>query len=78
MFIRVHNHSWGISILFRSGHVFLWCNIFIGRDKTLTKALIERAEQSGFTALVLTADMPVLGNRRKMVKNKFQRPPHLK
>ncbi len=43
----------------------------------MTKSLVRRAEQSGFSALVLTVDAPFFGRRLADIRNKFELPPHL-
>ena len=47
------------------------------RDKELTRSLIKRAETSGYKALVITVDTPVLGKRIADVRNRFTLPSHL-
>jgi 4-hydroxymandelate oxidase len=49
--------------------------LYIHRDRALTRALVERAEAGGFTALCLTVDAPVLGCREKDRRNQFTLPP---
>src|SRR5262249_61267541 len=41
----------------------LWFPIYIFRDPQMTAALIERARQSGYEALMVTVDVPVGGKR---------------
>jgi 4-hydroxymandelate oxidase len=55
----------------------VWFQLYIYRDRGATKALIERAEAAGCTALVLTVDAPLLGRRERDVKNRFCLPPGL-
>jgi len=52
--------------------------LYIYRDRDVTRQLIARAEQAGFAALVLTVDTPFFGKRRADNRNKFKLPPHLK
>nr|XP_037270960.1 peroxisomal (S)-2-hydroxy-acid oxidase GLO3-like isoform X1 [Rhipicephalus microplus] len=40
----------------------LWQQTYIFRDRTITKSLVERAASMGFSAIVVTADSPVLGD----------------
>jgi isopentenyl diphosphate isomerase/L-lactate dehydrogenase-like FMN-dependent dehydrogenase len=40
-----------------------WCQLYVFRDRGVTRELIATAEAHGFEALVLTADRPVLGVR---------------
>jgi 4-hydroxymandelate oxidase len=40
-----------------------WAQVYVLRDRGLTRALLERAREAGARAVVLTADTPVLGAR---------------
>ena len=51
-----------------------WFQLYIHRDRGLTKALVERAEVAGFSALCLTVDAPVLGIRERDRRNQFTLP----
>ncbi|XP_064478495.1 2-Hydroxyacid oxidase 1-like [Ornithodoros turicata] len=55
-----------------------WFQLYIYRDRSVTQALVRRAEASGFRALVLTVDTPIFGHRRADSRNKFALPPHLR
>ncbi len=55
-----------------------WFQLYVYRDRELTKSLVRRAECAGYKALVLTIDTPVLGRRRVDVKNRFTLSSHLK
>ncbi|HEY9676447.1 MAG TPA: alpha-hydroxy acid oxidase [Drouetiella sp.] len=52
----------------------LWFQLYVYKDKSVTRSLIERAEAAGYTALVLTVDSPLLGRRERDVRNKFNLP----
>jgi len=52
--------------------------LYIYRDRDITRQLVARAEQAGFMALVLTVDTPFFGKRRADNRNRFKLPPHLK
>ena len=52
----------------------LWFQLYVYKDKDVTRSLVERAEKAGYKALVLTVDSPVLGRREKDVRNKFSLP----
>ena len=49
----------------------LWFQLYIYRDRGASRALVERAERAGCTALVLTVDSPLLGRRERDVRNAF-------
>lgn len=52
----------------------LWFQLYIHRDRSLTRDLIQRAEAAGFNALCLTVDVPVLGRRERDRQNNFTLP----
>ncbi len=51
-----------------------WFQLYIHRDRGLTKALVQRAETSGFSALCLTVDAPLIGRREADIRNRFTLP----
>ncbi|MFQ3614003.1 MAG: alpha-hydroxy acid oxidase [Cyanobacteriota bacterium] len=51
-----------------------WFQLYVHRDRGLTRCLLERAEQAGYQALCLTVDAPVLGRRERDMRNRFQLP----
>jgi 4-hydroxymandelate oxidase len=54
-----------------------WFQLYIHKDRGLTRALVERAEAAGYKALCLTVDAPVLGQRERDQRNEFALPPDL-
>jgi 4-hydroxymandelate oxidase len=40
-----------------------WFQLYLQPEFSITKSLVERAEKAGYSAIVLTVDMPVAGNR---------------
>ena len=52
----------------------LWFQLYIYRDRELSRALVERAERAGCSALVLTVDAPLLGRRERDERNGFHVP----
>lgn len=54
-----------------------WYQVYVLNDRARNERLIEEAVKSGISALVLTADTPVLGRRRRDVVNQFILPPNL-
>lgn len=52
----------------------LWFQLYVHRDRQLTRALVERAEAAGYQALCLTVDAPILGQRERDRRNKFTLP----
>ncbi|KAM5165240.1 2-Hydroxyacid oxidase 1 [Mantella aurantiaca] len=55
-----------------------WMQLYIYKDRNLTKSLVQRAERLGYKGIFLTVDTPYLGRRHDDVRNKFQLPPHLR
>jgi 4-hydroxymandelate oxidase len=52
----------------------LWFQLYIHRDRSVTRDLVQRAEAAGFSALCLTVDVPVLGCRERDRHNNFTLP----
>src|SRR5437660_334719 len=42
-----------------------WFQVYVWRDRAKTEAAIEEAVESGYSALVLTVDVPYLGRRER-------------
>jgi 4-hydroxymandelate oxidase len=55
----------------------LWFQLYIHRDRGLTRTLVEKAYAAGYQALCLTVDAPVLGRRERDSRNQFTLPPGL-
>lgn len=51
-----------------------WFQLYVHRDWAFTARLVERAKGSGYRAVVVTLDTPVLGRRVADVKNGFALP----
>ncbi|HEV2238581.1 MAG TPA: alpha-hydroxy acid oxidase [Ktedonobacterales bacterium] len=56
----------------------LWFQLYVYKDRTVSEALVRRAEAAGYRALVLTVDLPVLGRREADERNAFALPAHLR
>ena len=52
-----------------------WFQLYVMRDKEFIGKLIDRAKAAGCSALVLTLDLQILGQRHKDVKNGLSTPP---
>lgn len=52
----------------------LWFQLYVFKDRGATRALVARAEHAGYAALVVTADAPVLGQRERDIRGRFQIP----
>jgi 4-hydroxymandelate oxidase len=51
-----------------------WFQLYVFKDRGLTRSLVERAEAAGYTAIQVTVDLPVLGRREIDVRNRFGLP----
>jgi 4-hydroxymandelate oxidase len=51
-----------------------WFQVYIYQGREYTRELVRRAVQSGYRALVLTVDAPVLGRRERDIRNGFTLP----
>ncbi|MBP5971796.1 alpha-hydroxy-acid oxidizing protein [Brasilonema sp. CT11] len=54
-----------------------WFQLYIHKDRGLTRALVERAYAAGYKALCITVDAPVLGRRERDKRNEFALPPDM-
>ena len=52
-----------------------WFQLYVMRDKAFVKALIERAKMANCSALIVTLDLQILGQRHKDIKNGLSAPP---
>ncbi|EFA76141.1 hydroxyacid oxidase [Heterostelium album PN500] len=55
-----------------------WFQLYVFKDRAITKNLVQRAEQIGYKAIVLTVDTPYLGRREADYRNGFRLPHGLK
>ena len=54
-----------------------WIQLYVVKDRQRTLNHLAEARESGYSALVLTVDMPLLGRRERDLKLGFQIPPDL-
>ena len=54
-----------------------WFQLYVMRDQEFSNGLIDRAKKAGCSALVLTLDLQILGQRHKDLKNGLTAPPRL-
>jgi isopentenyl diphosphate isomerase/L-lactate dehydrogenase-like FMN-dependent dehydrogenase len=57
--------------------VIRWFQLYVQKDRGLTRELLARAVAAGYTAIVLTVDTPFIGIRYTEMRNRFQLPPGL-
>ena len=54
-----------------------WFQLYVMRDQDFVAGMIERARRANCSALVLTLDLQILGQRHKDIKNDLTAPPRL-
>jgi len=54
-----------------------WFQLYVMRDRDYIKRLILRAKAAGCSALILTVDLQIMGQRHKDIKNGLSTPPKL-
>ena len=60
-----------------SGHPNLWFQLYVWRDRELTRSLVDRAWRAGYRVLEVSVDTPVAGMRARDVRNGLTIPPKL-
>ena len=60
-----------------AGDSHRWFQLYVFKDRGLTRDLVARAEAGGYEAILLTVDAPTLGRRERDMRNAFSLPPHL-
>ena len=56
----------------------LWFQLYVHKDRGITRDLIARAAAAGYEALVLTVDVPEIGRRERDERNSFRLSPDLR
>lgn len=54
-----------------------WFQVYVFTERTITEALIDQAVEHGYSALVLTVDVPYFGRRERDIRVGFKVPEHL-
>lgn len=54
-----------------------WMQVYVQKERSKTEAMVKRAAAAGYSALVLTVDLPVVGRRRRDERNSFTLAPGL-
>jgi L-lactate dehydrogenase (cytochrome) len=54
-----------------------WFQVYVWRDRSLVKDMIQRAAAAGYEAIMITVDTAVLGNRERDVRRGFSLPPKI-
>lgn len=64
----------GVEEVARETNLPLWFQLYVFKDRGVTRELVAKAEKAGCKALVLTVDAPLLGRRIRDVRNRFNLP----
>jgi 4-hydroxymandelate oxidase len=65
------------AIAVASGTGTRWFQLYVYRDREITRGLVERAAAAGYSALCLTVDTPLAGHRERDKRNTLRMPSHL-
>ena len=57
---------------------YRWFQLYVYKDHEKTKRLVQRADKEGYSAICLTVDLPVLGNRTSLKRIGFKVPKEFK
>jgi 4-hydroxymandelate oxidase len=55
-----------------------WMQVYLFRDRGVTRAMIEEAAEAGYEALLLTVDAPYAGRRERDLRTGFQVPAEIR
>lgn len=56
----------------------VWFQLYVFKQRDLSRQLVARAIRAGVKAFVLTVDVPVFGLRENLERVKFESPPHVR
>lgn len=54
-----------------------WFQLYVWKDRGLVREMLDRARAAGYSALILTVDFPITGNRERDIANGFTIPPKI-
>lgn len=54
-----------------------WFQLYVWKDRGLVREMLDRAKAAGFSAMILTVDFPITGNRERDLANGFTIPPKI-
>ena len=74
VYVMSHASTVSIEDLAREVGGHLWMQVFVYRDRGLTRTFVERAHAAGYEALVVTVDNQVPGWRERDLRNGFTVP----
>jgi len=56
----------------------LWFQLYVYGGMRTSERMVRRAQAAGYRAIVLTVDLPRMGNRERDIRNNFNLPSHLR
>ncbi len=74
LFILSSLSNTAMESVFPQAGVPRWFQLYIYKEREITRALVQRAEAAGAEAIVLTVDAPGLGTRERDMRNRFTLP----
>ncbi|MEY2439058.1 MAG: 4-hydroxymandelate oxidase [Verrucomicrobiota bacterium] len=74
LFILSSLSNTAMEAVFREAGSPRWFQLYIYKDREITRELVKRAEAAGAEAIVLTVDAPGLGTRERDARNRFGLP----
>ena len=66
--------NYSLEAIAESGRAPRWFQLYVYRDRGLTRSLVRRAAAAGYDALCVTVDVPLIGRRRRDIRNEFTLP----
>ncbi|KAM5348448.1 hypothetical protein ACJ41O_008272 [Fusarium nematophilum] len=58
----------------KAGDQVQWLQLYVNKDREITKKIVQHAEKRGCKGLFITVDAPQLGRREKDMRSKFEDP----
>jgi 4-hydroxymandelate oxidase len=78
LFILSSLSNTAMELVFAAAASPRWFQLYVYKDRAITKELVQRAEAAGAEAIVLTVDAPGLGTRERDKRNSFRLPDGLR
>jgi 4-hydroxymandelate oxidase len=74
LFILSSLSNTAMELVFAQAGTPRWFQLYVYKDREITRELVQRAEAAGAEAIVLTVDAPGLGTRERDARNSFRLP----
>ncbi len=66
--------NYSLEAIAETGNAPRWFQLYVYRDRGITRALVERAAAASYNALCVTVDAPLIGRRPRDMRNAFTLP----